>query len=89
MKFLNFFTGTFMFLLYALGTLAGLFVIFILTWIFGSFASALFGINAIVCYIVFGIGITISVYASLTTPTKSGNYSPLAYIFLGWLIGHK
>ncbi len=89
MKAIDFIFKSLLFLWYALGTAVGVLLIVVFTWLFGNLTSAFLGLNIIISYIIFGFVFTVTLISMVTTPTKSGNYSPAAYFFLGWLIGHK
>jgi hypothetical protein len=89
MKTIDIIFSTLSFLFKTAGTLIGLFLVVVFGTILGHLMSALFGINPILSSIICGILLAASLYSSLTTPAKSGGYSPAAYFFLGWLIGHK
>ena len=89
MKIIDIIFGTLYFLFRAVGILIGLFLVVVFGIILGHLVSVFFGVNPIFLSIICGIILAVLLYSSLTTPTKSGGYSTVAYFLLGWLIGHK
>ena len=78
-----------LFIIYLIPTLLGLFLLVVFTWLLGNFYSLFFEVNLTIAYIVTFILLLCVTISSLTTPIQSGGYSPVAYFFLGWLIGRK
>ncbi len=70
-------------------TLIGIGFIILLTWLLGNIMTAFFGINIVLSYIINFILATLTFTSILLNKNPGGNYSPAAFFFLGWLIGHK
>jgi len=77
------------FLMIIIPTIIGIGLIVIMTWLLGNFITAITGLNIVLSYIITFTFFTLAILSMLTNKNSSGNYSPAAYFFLGWLLGRK